>query len=154
MTEMHENFALKVKMGEYEVELSGTREEVLKTIEDFPTLVASIHKAFENVKPKTVIGGPKNGFNGPNGPIAVHAPTGMILVSTRVDSGEESQLNNEGQVAVWSIHDNGDVPPRWTIGKGFLKVPRGIALDPEARNFVVSDKIGNRILTFHLPEIY
>ncbi|OGD44921.1 hypothetical protein A3K79_04060 [Candidatus Bathyarchaeota archaeon RBG_13_46_16b] len=54
MTEMHENFALKVKMGEYEVELSGTREEVLKTIEDLPTLVASIHKAFENVKPKTV----------------------------------------------------------------------------------------------------
>jgi hypothetical protein len=41
-------------MGEYEVEVNGTREEVLKTIEDLPILVTNVRKAFENVKPKTV----------------------------------------------------------------------------------------------------
>jgi len=51
---MQGNFAFRIKMGEYEVELNGTREEVLKTIEELPTLVTSIHKAFESVKPKTI----------------------------------------------------------------------------------------------------
>ena len=108
-----------------------------------------------NAKPKAIIGGPKSGFNGPNGAIAVHAPTGMIIASSRV-SGESGsqQLNNVGEVAVFSIEDSGDVPPRWTIGRGFLKVPRGVALDPEAKNMIVSDKIGNRIVTFNFPEIF
>jgi hypothetical protein len=33
-------------------------------------------------------------------------------------------------------------------------VPRGVALDPEAKSMIVSDKVGNRIVTFHLPEIF
>jgi hypothetical protein len=108
-----------------------------------------------NVKPKAMIGGPKSGFRGPNGPPAFHAPTGMIIASSHV-SGESGsqQLNNVGEVVVYHINDSGDVPPRWTIGRGFLKVPRGVALDPATRNFVVSDKIGNRIVTFHFPEIF
>lgn len=54
MAEKHESFALRVKMGEYEVELKGSREEVLKTIGELPTLISNMHKAFESVKPKTV----------------------------------------------------------------------------------------------------
>ena len=108
-----------------------------------------------NVKPKAIIGGPKSGFDGPNGAITVHAPTGMIVASSRVSGTAGSQqLNNVGEVAVFSINDRGDVPPRWTIGRGFLKVPRGVALDPEARAMIVSDKVGNRIVTFHFPEIF
>jgi len=41
-------------MGEYEIEMHGTREEVFKTVEDLPKLMANVHKAFESVKPKTV----------------------------------------------------------------------------------------------------
>jgi hypothetical protein len=41
-------------MGEYEVEINGTREEVLKTIEELPSLTVNVHKAFESLKPKTV----------------------------------------------------------------------------------------------------
>jgi hypothetical protein len=108
-----------------------------------------------NAKPKAIIGGPRSGFNGPNGAITVHAPTGMIVASSRVSGRAGSdQLNNVGEVAVYSINDKGDVPPRWTIGRGFLKVPRGVALDAEARSLIVSDKIGNRIVTFHFPEIF
>jgi len=51
---MPENFAFRVRIGEHELELKGTREEVLKTIDDLPRLVANVQKAFESAKPKTV----------------------------------------------------------------------------------------------------
>jgi len=41
-------------VGEYEIEIDGNREEVLKTIKDLPSLMNSVHKAFESVKPKKV----------------------------------------------------------------------------------------------------
>ena len=47
-------FAFRVKIGEYEVEIKGTHEEVTKTLKDLPDLFTNVHKAFENVKPKTI----------------------------------------------------------------------------------------------------
>jgi hypothetical protein len=41
-------------MGEYEVEVCGSREDVLRTIEELPSLMGFVQRAFENVKPKTV----------------------------------------------------------------------------------------------------
>lgn len=52
--EKAESFSLRVKMGEYEVELSGAHDEVMKTVEDLPNLIVNINKAFETAKPKTV----------------------------------------------------------------------------------------------------
>jgi hypothetical protein len=52
--EKQEGFAFRVKIGEYEVEITGTHAEVTKTLENLPNLITSVHKAFENVKPKTV----------------------------------------------------------------------------------------------------
>jgi len=49
-----DNFALRIKIGEYEVEVNGSQDEVTKTLEDLPNLVTKVHKAFETVKPKTV----------------------------------------------------------------------------------------------------
>lgn len=48
------SFAFRVKIGEYEVELGGTRDEVMKAVEDLPTLMDNVQKAFEIAKPKTV----------------------------------------------------------------------------------------------------
>jgi len=42
-------FSLRVKFGQHEIEISGTREEVMKTVEELPSLVASISKAFDSV---------------------------------------------------------------------------------------------------------
>lgn len=47
-------FALRFRIGEYEVEVSGTRQEVLETIEDLPSLIVNVQKAFEGLRPKTV----------------------------------------------------------------------------------------------------
>ncbi|MBC7130345.1 hypothetical protein H5T51_03875 [Candidatus Bathyarchaeota archaeon] len=50
-----EGFTLRVRAGEYEVELSGPREEVLETVKELPKLVTSFGKAFEKLKSKTVL---------------------------------------------------------------------------------------------------
>jgi hypothetical protein len=50
-----EGFSLRVKIGEYEVELRGTRQEVLETVEDLPDVIAKVEKAFERAKPETAI---------------------------------------------------------------------------------------------------
>jgi len=47
-------FAFRVKMGDYEVEINGDREEVLKTIKELPSLMADVYRAFEVSKPKTM----------------------------------------------------------------------------------------------------
>jgi hypothetical protein len=41
-------------MGEYEVEIQGKREEVLKTLQDLPSLIDNVDKAFEHVRPKKI----------------------------------------------------------------------------------------------------
>lgn len=46
------SFVLRVKMGEYEIEVGGTRDEVLKTIDDLPRLINNIQKAFDYARPK------------------------------------------------------------------------------------------------------
>ena len=48
------SFAFRIKIGEYEIEIRGKHEEVTKTIENLPSLVTNVQKAFENLKPKTI----------------------------------------------------------------------------------------------------
>jgi hypothetical protein len=45
-------FSLRVKFGSHEIEISGTREEVMKTIEELPHLIANVSKAFDTVNIK------------------------------------------------------------------------------------------------------
>ena len=51
--EKQRNFVFRVKMGEYEVEINGAREEVLKTIQELPSLMGDVYRAFEGLKPKS-----------------------------------------------------------------------------------------------------
>jgi hypothetical protein len=48
------SFVFRVRLGEYEIEVSGTRDEVLKTLEDLPSLIGNVHRAFEGVRPRKV----------------------------------------------------------------------------------------------------
>ena len=91
-----------------------------------------------DVKPKRVIAGAGGGN------IAVDEERGLIFAVQR------------GHVAVWSVEDEGDVPPRYTIGgpSGVLRSPRGVTLDPKNKTVIVSDKYLNAVLTFHVPAIF
>lgn len=48
-----EAFLFRVKTGEHEVELRGAHQEVIKTLERLPELIAKVNQAFECAKPKT-----------------------------------------------------------------------------------------------------
>ena len=52
--EKNRDFSFRIKIGDYEVEIRGTHEEVTETIENLPNLVPNIQKALDSLKPKTV----------------------------------------------------------------------------------------------------
>jgi hypothetical protein len=47
-------FVFRVRLGEYELEIGGSREDVLRTIGELPGLMVNVRGAFEGLKPKTV----------------------------------------------------------------------------------------------------
>lgn len=108
-----------------------------------------------NVKPRAIIGGPKSGLTSGINQMLVYPPKGWILLT-----GQEVIVAGKkySSVSIWSISDNGDVPPRWTIGgpKAGIKLPRGVALDPKHKELFVADGgVGvNGLMTYYLPEIF
>lgn len=106
-----------------------------------------------NAKPRGVIRGPRTGINGTFG-IQTYAPKGWILLA---NSGPDYSFAYDASfVGVWSFRDNGDVPPRWTIGGPFqmLQQPRGIDVDVANKTILISDKRLNAVLTYSFPEIF
>jgi hypothetical protein len=92
-----------------------------------------------NTAPKRVISGLRGAWN-----IALLPERGLVFAVQR------------GYVGIWSLDDEGEVPPRFTIGgpDGILRSPRGIGIDVENQSVIVSDKHLNAVLTFHVPEIF
>ncbi len=113
-----------------------------------------------NTKPLRVITGNRTQLGQLGGPHTVYAPTGRILVTIRSQQQSgglgEPMHTDEGFVGVWSINDNGNVPPRWTIGgpQGVLQMVRGVAVNPNHKEVVITDKRLNAILTFYFPELF
>ena len=73
------------------------------------------------------------------------------------NDGVQSELRNGlSFIGVWSIFDEGNVAPRWTIGgpSRMLIKPRGLDLDVKNQNVIVSDKELNGVLTYHVPELF
>jgi hypothetical protein len=106
-----------------------------------------------NTKPLRVITGPKSGVATISS-FQIYAPKGWIVAG-----------GQGGFVGIWSIEDNGDVPPRWKIPVQQLTgyVASGIALDPAHKEMILScagqrarprDGIANAVLTFSWPEIF
>ena len=96
-----------------------------------------------NTPPLRTIGGPMNPAGG--GQMAIYPEKGYIIAGA-----------GRGSRGVWSVLDEGDVPPRWRIpvadilGAG----PNGIALVPEHKELLVSSGNLNRIVTFYFPEMF
>ena len=107
-----------------------------------------------DVKPLRVISGPKTGIKAIR-QMQVYPKNGYIVIAQITNGGIPEP---EGAfVGVWSVNDNGDVPPRWRIdGKpsNVMKKPRGVALNPKNKEVIVSDMRLNAVLTFYLPEMF
>ena len=106
-----------------------------------------------NVKPRGVIYGPKTGILTIN-QVVIYPDKGWIVAT---QPGDMSLAEPENVfVGVWSIHDNGDVPPRWKLGgdNARMKKPRGIALNPKNKELIVADMRLNSVLTYYFPEMF
>jgi hypothetical protein len=111
-----------------------------------------------NTKPLRVITGSKTGLSSPQTLITTYSPKGWILAAVWGSEFGEigTQRSARSFVGVWSIYDDGDVPPRWTIGgpNGFLQQARGVTLDPANKVVIVSDKYHNGVFSFEFPELF
>jgi len=61
-----------------------------------------------------------------------------------------------GFIAVWSIDDNGDVPPRGVIrgpATG-LVWPAGVAINPKNHEIYAIDSVSNALFMFKMPEFF
>jgi len=93
--------------------------------------------------------------------MTVNPASGMIFAAVRMGGGGgdgdvSGRFAPEDFIGIWSVFDDGEVPPRWTVGgpKAFYKDIRGIAIDPKNKNVIASDKTLNAVLTFHIPEAF
>lgn len=102
-----------------------------------------------DAKPIRAIQGPSLKLTGLRA-IRLDPSRGLIFAAIR------GANDKEPYVGVWSIYDEGDVPPRWTFagpGETLVK-PFGMAIDPEHQTVMVSDMKQNAVLSYHVPEIF
>jgi hypothetical protein len=102
-----------------------------------------------NVKPRAAIGGPKSLVRG-SSILMTYPPKGLIIATVRGGS----RFSHGDFAGVWSIHDNGDVPPRWKVGEGVLRDIRDVTIDPANKTVIIADKALNAVMTFSTPEIF
>ena len=125
----------------------------LRTGDEDSGLVIFERTANGNAKPLRIIRGPDTGIKRVT-QMQVYSPGGWIIVT---QPGEADVQEPEGAfVGVWSIYNDGDVPPKWVIGgpKSKLKKPRGVALNPKNQELIVADMRVNAVFTFHFPELF
>lgn len=110
-----------------------------------------------NTKPLRVIKGSKTFLNYSQIIMTTYAPRGWIFGAVWGSSyGEIGESSDRAFVGVWSIYDNGDVPPRWTIGgpNGILQQARGVSVDPRDKTVFVTDKRLGAVFSFEFPELF
>ena len=83
----------------------------------------------------------------------VVSPKGWILITGGGRGGDI------GMIRIWSVYDNGDVPPRWIFGGPVSNLGRSIlALNPAAKEVIAltgdSGQRYARIVGYPLPEIF
>jgi hypothetical protein len=118
-----------------------------------------IHHREKCSKPLAVIAGPHTGIRAHINHLRVYGPKGWIILTVGAGDDGESSAAQEGvrnrgnSIAVWSIHDNGDIPPRWLFGgpKSAIRGAR-MTLNPAAKEVVVGG--GTAIKTYYFPEIF
>jgi hypothetical protein len=119
-----------------------------------------------NARPlRRITGGPKSGTMGPSDPhwipgtrnfIAITRPWGAKTAGDLPGAPANYQLAEHALtfVGVWSIDDNGDVPPRWTIAHNILKEFRNFAVDAKNKTIMITDKTANSIHVYSFPEAW
>ena len=106
-----------------------------------------------NTKPRNVIRGPKTEIDRIN-QMAIYPAGKLVVVAMPGVQGEMEPPRVF--VGMWSLDDNGDVPPKWTItgAQTTLKKPFAVALNPEHKEIYVTDMRLNGVMTCSVPEVF
>ena len=115
-------------------------------------------------KPRNKIAGPHTGIIKIR-QVDVDEERGLIFATIKnnfenynVNDARPSPWNPEktGFIGVWSIDDDGDVPPRGVI-KGpatGLVWPAGVAINPKNHEIYAIDSVSNALFMFKVPEFF
>jgi len=115
---------------------------------------------------RVVTGGPRSGVEPPNEDVIWIPGTRNFIARTRPfgvrTNGDRPGVPGNYQTTedaamffgVWSIDDNGDVPPRYTIGHDTFMEFRNFAINGKNKEVMMSDKTRNSIFTFSFPEAW
>jgi hypothetical protein len=117
-----------------------------------------------DVAPRASIAGPRTGIIKIR-QVVVDEARGQIFVTVKNNfefynptEARPSPWNPDrtGFIGVWSVNDNGDVPPRGVI-KGpasQLVWPAGVAINPASHEVYTIDSVSNALFTFVTPEFF
>ena len=113
-----------------------------------------------NVKPRGEILIPKIGPTRTSeqlfGQMQIYPAKGWVIVT--IPGADRSWESGEFTpfIGIWNINDRGTVPPRWKLGgkNSTLLRPRGVVLEPESKELIVSDMRQNALLTYYFPELF
>jgi hypothetical protein len=117
-----------------------------------------------DVAPRAKIAGPHTGIIKIR-QIVVDEPRGQIFATIKNNFEAYDPENarpspwdpdKTGFIGVWSINDNGDVPPRGVI-KGpasGLVWPAGVAINPANHEVYAIDSVSNALFMFKMPEFF
>jgi len=106
-----------------------------------------------NARPLRVIKGPNTQIDRIN-QMGIY-PEGKLLVVAM--PGRQGDVEPPRVfVGMWSLDDDGDKPPKWTINGDAttLRKPFAIALNPEHKEIYVTDMRLNGVMTFSVPEVF
>ncbi len=116
-----------------------------------------------NVKPIRTIGGPNSGIRTPFPNLRIYPEKGWIVGMVRRGFGEPEEqpvdmnINRRqrpgGGIGVWSVNDNGDVPPIWLLTNPGASIGGSrLALNPKWKEVIVGG--GNNLKTYSFPEMF
>jgi hypothetical protein len=106
-----------------------------------------------DAKPIRVISGDRTGMLGGSRQFSIYPEGGWIVLTQSGGAEGDEPYPPDPFIGVWSINDNGNIPPRWKITNA-VKKPRSITFDPLHKELIVGDMTLNSILTFSLPEMF
>jgi DNA-binding beta-propeller fold protein YncE len=117
-----------------------------------------------DVAPRAMISGPRTGIIKIR-QVVVDEERGQIFATIKnnfenydIEDERPSPWNPDktGFIGVWSINDDGDVPPRGVIRgpASSLVWPAGVAINPKNHEVYTIDSVNNALYMFHMPELF
>jgi DNA-binding beta-propeller fold protein YncE len=117
-----------------------------------------------DVAPKAMIAGPHTGIikirqivaDEARGQLFVTVKNNFEAYNAAATRPSPWDPDKNGFIGVWSVTDDGDVPPRGVI-KGpasGLVWPAGVAINPATHEVYTIDSVSNALFTFNTPEFF